>query len=384
MDLDFHPLANLIPEMQTQEFEALRQDIAEKGLQMPIVLLDGQILDGRHRYRAVMELRESGSAVEPRFVPYEGNDPAGFVYSVNVPRRHLDVTQRACIGLKLKEYFQGETKQGARTDLQEAKSTSDNPTGSSAKPASRESRTRAAGMVNVSASVIDKVARVERESPALFEAMESGAVTVWEAERELNRADRIERIVAVSEAAPLESLGARYPVIYCDPPWRYEHVKTESRAIENQYPTMTLDDICGMNIEAISTPDCIIFMWTTSPKLLESFRVLEAWGFTYRTCAVWDKEKIGMGYYFRQQHEILLVATKGSIPTPVPENRPSSVIRIARAEHSAKPFEVAAIIEKMYPELPKIELFCRTPRDGWAAWGNQVGGTDENTDTCAA
>jgi N6-adenosine-specific RNA methylase IME4 len=113
-------------------------------------------------------------------------------------------------------------------------------------------------------------------------------------------------------------------------------------------------------------------MWATSPKLAEAFEVLDAWGFSYRTCAVWDKQKIGMGYYFRQQHELLLVAVRGTPPTPLPANRPASIFSYPRGEHSSKPHEVYEVIEAMYPELPKLEMFCRTPRAGWGAWGNQA------------
>ena len=164
----------------------------------------------------------------------------------------------------------------------------------------------------------------------------------------------------------------KYAVIYADPPWRYEHVKTESRAIENQYPTMDLNDVCALPVSEICADDCTIFLWTTSPKLEEAFQVLKAWGFNYRTCAVWDKEKIGMGYYFRQQHELLLVATRGSPQTPEPSERVSSIIRAPRAAHSLKPETIYELLESMYPEVPRIELFCRKPRQGWAAWGNEI------------
>jgi len=159
-----------------------------------------------------------------------------------------------------------------------------------------------------------------------------------------------------------------YSLIYADPPWRYDYTKAESRAIENQYPTMTLDEICELDIPASN--DCVLFMWATSPKLQESFDVLRAWGFTYKTCAVWDKEIIGMGYYFRQQHELLLVATKGQPGTPDESARISSVIKSRREKHSKKPDLVYEVLEGMYPDMNKIELFARNERSGWDGWGN--------------
>lgn len=183
--------------------------------------------------------------------------------------------------------------------------------------------------------------------------------------REGERAQRTER----QHVAPPEG---KFSLIYADPPWRYEHVRTESRAIENQYPTMDLDEICALPIPDVAHDDCVLFLWATSPKLWESMRVIDAWGFTYRTCAVWDKQKIGMGYYFRQRHELLLVAAKGALPVPEASERVSSVIVAPRAEHSRKPDVVYELIEAMYPDTTKIELFCRRPREGWSAWGNEV------------
>ncbi len=202
--------------------------------------------------------------------------------------------------------------------------------------------------------------------------VESGALKSTAIVGELNRSERTTNLAAISAGAtPLTGALGRFPVIYADPPWRYEHVETESRAIENQYPTMSLDDICAMPVADIATPDAVLFLWVTSPKLEEGMRVVREWGFTYRTSMVWIKDKIGMGYYARQRHEFLLIATRGAPPTPRPADRPDSVIESQRVEHSAKPLSVAATIERMYPEFKRIELFCRSPRENWTAWGNQ-------------
>lgn len=189
--------------------------------------------------------------------------------------------------------------------------------------------------------------------------------------KDQNRKDRTEKIDEISTGNTEIGTGKTYPVIYADPPWQYGFSKSDSRKIENQYPTMTLDEICDLEVPA--SDDAILFLWTTSPKLEDSFKVVNAWGFEYKTCAVWDKQKIGMGYYFRQQHEILLVCKKGDIPAPDPANRPGSVFSFKRDKHSAKPHEVAEMIEAMYPEFSKLEIFCRSPRDGWDVWGNQSG-----------
>src|SRR5262249_4199661 len=139
------------------------------------------------------------------------------------------------------------------------------------------------------------------------------------------------------------------------------------------YPTLALEEICALPVAQLAMENALLFLWVPPPKLEEAFRVIAAWGFDYRTGIVWVKQSIGMGNYVRQRCEHLLIARRGEFPTPEPAQRPDSVIEAPRREHSRKPDEAYALIEQMYPELPKIELFARSARPKWAAWGNQVG-----------
>jgi N6-adenosine-specific RNA methylase IME4 len=168
----------------------------------------------------------------------------------------------------------------------------------------------------------------------------------------------------------------RFVILYADPPWQYENppMGGTNRSIENHYPTMTLEAICALQVPAIAHEDSLLFMWATSPKLYECMKVLDAWGFEYRTDMVWVKDQIGMGYHVRGQHESLLIAKRGELPPPAVENRPSSVIESPRLEHSAKPPITYDLIDRMYPGVRKIELFGRAPepREHWTAWGNQA------------
>ena len=187
------------------------------------------------------------------------------------------------------------------------------------------------------------------------------------------REERLDNLAEIAKGNDELDTSVRYPVIYADPPWRYENppIGGSNRSIENHYPTMTLDEICAMPVKELATDDAMLYMWATAPKLIECLEVVKAWGFEYRTNMIWDKEKIGMGYHARNQHEILLICKRGEIPPPEAGTQPSSVYREARGKHSEKPMFFYEMIEGAYPGLPKIELFCRTPRDGWAVWGNQ-------------
>ena len=176
-----------------------------------------------------------------------------------------------------------------------------------------------------------------------------------------------------AEPPPAPDLPAEtYSVIYADPPWRYDHSETTARDIENQYPTMTLDEIKALPVTDIAAPDCVLFLWATSPKLAECLEVVAAWGFLYRTCAVWVKDKIGMGYYFRQRHELLLVATRGKPGVPAVVDRADSVIEFPRLAHSEKPEMARVLIEDMYPHHRRIELFARSKHENWETWGNEA------------
>jgi len=394
-----HPAATLFPMMDAEALAALADDIREHGQREPVILFHGAVLDGRNRLRAC-EL----AGVEPRFESRDdiGDSPAAFVLSLNLLRRHLDESQRAMVGARAKPLFEAEASARQRGGQGGILLPANLPGATGTRGEARE---HAAAQVSVSPRSVEHASKVlAHGAPALVAAVDRGEVAVSTAaeiaralpvaeqtelvargEKEILRASkeirarraeerRDERMETLATIATgnrgLDGVGT-FPVIFADPPWRYDYAETDNRAIENQYPTMAIEDICALPVASIATDDCVLFLWATSPKLIEALDVVKAWGFTYKTCMVWAKDKIGMGYYARQQHELLLIATRGAPPTPAPADRPSSVITAARGEHSAKPDEFYAVIERMYPTLPKIELFCRSPRDGWSAWGNQ-------------
>jgi N6-adenosine-specific RNA methylase IME4 len=189
----------------------------------------------------------------------------------------------------------------------------------------------------------------------------------------------IAREAAIGRTTAIEFNAAalgKFAVLYADPPWRYENppMGGGNRSIENHYPTMELEQICALPVGDIAHDDSVLYMWATVPKLAECMQVLDAWGFLYRTCAAWDKVDIGMGYYFRNQHELLLVGKRGELPPPTAGTQPSSLYSEKVGEHSAKPLHYYDMLDDMYPGIRKIELFGRAPEDRalWSTWGNQA------------
>lgn len=187
---------------------------------------------------------------------------------------------------------------------------------------------------------------------------------------------REEKEKALAEKTITDSLAAetqRFGVIYADPPWSFKTYSENGmdRSADNHYPTMSVEEIAAMNVPASS--DCVLYLWATVPMLPEALDVMNAWGFTYKSQIVWVKDKIGTGYWTRNQHEILLIGVKGNIPAPALGSQPSSVITAPLGRHSEKPAVFAEMIEGLFPSMPKAELFCRTPRDGWTVFGNESG-----------
>lgn len=162
----------------------------------------------------------------------------------------------------------------------------------------------------------------------------------------------------------------KYDIIYADPPWRYSFSKSKNRKIENQYPTMTTEQICNLPIP--SNENSVLYLWATAPKLVDALKVMAAWGFEYKTHAVWDKQTIGMGFWFRGQHELLLVGVRGKFSPPPSEYRVSSVFKEKKTKHSKKPLWYLEYLNAAFPHNTRIELFARECADGWDCWGNEV------------
>jgi N6-adenosine-specific RNA methylase IME4 len=167
----------------------------------------------------------------------------------------------------------------------------------------------------------------------------------------------------------------KYGVILADPGWQFETWGEETgqdRAAANHYLVQTTAEIRAIPVAKIAADDCVLYLWATVPMLHDALDVMAAWEFEYVSSMVWVKTRIGTGYWARNQHELLLIGTKGkpAMPTQI---APSSVIVADRGAHSEKPVEFIEMIEKSYPDLPKIELNRRGPaRPGWDAHGNEA------------
>jgi Transcriptional activator, adenine-specific DNA methyltransferase len=166
-----------------------------------------------------------------------------------------------------------------------------------------------------------------------------------------------------------------FDVIYADPPWEIGQ-KGNYGAI-NHYDLMPLDRIKQLPVASFCKENAACFLWVTNALLREGLDVLKAWGFTYRGPFYWVKTQLGLGQYFRNASETLLLGTKGRMPVEF-RAQPNWAF-MPRQEHSHKPEEMYAIIERLYPQRDYLELFCRKrPSNlGWYIWGLEAeGGSD--------
>jgi N6-adenosine-specific RNA methylase IME4 len=190
---------------------------------------------------------------------------------------------------------------------------------------------------------------------------------VKKARRQRRMKDLAEKIAAL----PVK----KYPVVYADPEWQWEawsEKGIDSTSADNHYPTSPLKAIKARDVPSICADDCVLFLWATAPMLPQALEVMDAWGFNYVSNFVWVKDKAGTGYWSRNQHEHLLIGTKGNLPAPLEGTQWRSVIEAKRGKHSEKPETVYDLIESYYPGLPKIELNARKAREGWDRWGNEA------------
>jgi N6-adenosine-specific RNA methylase IME4/ParB-like chromosome segregation protein Spo0J len=369
--LPYHPLAELFPILEGEDFAALVADVKAHGLRSAIVLYENKILDGRNRYRACIE-----AGVEPRFVTFKGADPLAYVLSKNLHRRHLTESQRAMIAARL-----ADMKQGERTDLEPSANLP------------KVDQASAAEKLNVSTRSVGSAAKVLRTgTKVVADAVASGRVPVSVAAKIADLPSVVQdKIIAdprpdiaikkAVRAKKEQALGAKqvalptkkYGVIVADPKWRFEPYSRETgmdRAADNHFCTSPLEVIRSRDVASIAAPDCVLFLWATAPMLPQALEVMAAWGFEYRTNLVWSKDKAGTGYWYRNRHELLLVGVRGNIPAPAMGEQWDSVIEAQVSEHSAKPEIFLKMIEGYFPTLPKIELNRRGPaREGWDAWG---------------
>ena len=352
-------------------FQDLLESIKEIGILQPLhVTADGRIVSGHRRWRAARVARQDGVRV---LIPVIRESYAS----------QLDECQAIIefnrYRIKTGQQLYNEGKALKEIEMKGARQRQSTSTGG-AIPQLMENFPQAEGTTrDIIAQSIglgsgrqwDKLEYVAEHKPQLLSEIKPDGISIHraydETKREVNQA-------AIKPALDLPS--GVFQVFYMDPPWKYDNSGLGGSA-ESHYRTRTVDEMLAelheLDFTSRMALDCVLFLWATNPLLPEALSLMGKLGFVYKTNLTWVKNKPTygkLGFYVYGQHELLLIATRGSM---LPEGKkPASIIYAAVKDHSRKPEEAYTIIDRMYPNTRKCELFGRKKHAGWEVWGDQV------------
>ncbi len=337
------------------DLRPLADSISEVGLLHPIVVTpEGLLIAGQRRLEACRLL----GWVEVAVTVVDLNEAARGEAHENLVRKDLLPSEivalkRAIEPLERKDARQ---RQGSRADLCLPATVAE---------CQGDARDKIARYLGVGRTTIE---RAEAVVDAAEQEPEEYGYLVEQMDRSGKVAGAYRRLEVLKqarelEAAPQELPDGPFQVIVADPPWRYE------TGNDLPYPTMAIEDIKALPVEAIAADDATLWLWTTNAHLRVAFEVVEAWGFVYKTLLTWVKDRMGTGEWLRGQTEHCLLATRGK---PVfLHGHHTTVLEAARREHSRKPEEFYALVEATCPGN-KVELFSRQHRHSWEVHGNNT------------
>jgi N6-adenosine-specific RNA methylase IME4/ParB-like chromosome segregation protein Spo0J len=383
--------------------EKLTESIDSQGLLQPIVVQPDEnhdtykLIAGRHRLEAMKRLKQddiSATILEG----ISALDAESAELMENLIRQDLTATQKSLHFARLMEIAEIKFKmksgrQSVENDssLKLCDETVSGNRANSAIAVARDTN-RSAGAVERDARRVKSIADIAQvvetslDSGVELDALAQLSPDVQtdlikraaagenvSARTELKKQKRAEKERELGQKQQAFPTG-KYSVIYADPPWAFKTFSDagKDKSPEMHYPTLQIEDIMDLPVGDLAEKNSVLFMWATAPMLPEAIDVMKVWGFTYKSQFVWVKDRIGTGYWCRNQHELLLIGTRGQVMAPAPGSQFPSVVSEPVAEHSKKPEAFYRIIEHYFPNVSKVELFARNGRPGWQAWGNQA------------
>jgi N6-adenosine-specific RNA methylase IME4/ribosomal protein S14 len=351
------------------DIDALAKSISQHGLLHPIVIDENNTLvAGGRRLEAVQRLGWQ----DVRVTVVNIADIARGEFAENMDRKDFTLSEAVAIkrALEPAEKAAAKERHGTRTDKHLGKL----PTGSPGRAADK-----AAAATGMARRTLDK-------AQAIVDAAEAEPERFGKLKEDMDRTGRVSGVyrrlkiarqaeTIRAEAPPLPGRGP-YRVIVADPPWPYDDRQEDaSHRGTTPYPSMSIAQICALDVASIAAPDCILWLWTTNYHMRNAFVVLDAWGFEHRTILTWVKDKMGVGDWLRGQTEHVLMAGRGS-PTITLTNQ-TTVLKAPAWAHSQKPEEFYKLVEMLCPAARYAYLFSRNKRDGWDCHGDEVPKTED-------
>lgn len=371
---------NIFPEIQGEDYERLKFDIESNGFDptQPIWVFQGAIIDGWNRQRACID-----TGISAIYKQFQGSEMEAFNFVMRTnKRRNLTSSQWACIAVEeedivnaIKEHVEQERrrKQAENFKNRYTKSLASDKKLSEAKNEhATKTHTKIAQAFNTNRTYVNNAKKLREENEEAFQQIKGGVKTFSEWKREQKQKEReayIEQQKRDIAESNLPEIKSKFDLLVFDPPWPYgREYDPDSSRVANPYPEMSIQQI--KEIEVPGKDSSIMFLWTTHQFLRDAFDILEDWGYIYKATMVWNKEKIGMGYWLRMQCEFCLLAVKGKPIWDITDWR--DIFSEPRRQHSRKPDSFFNQIDKYFPYASKLEYFSREQREGWSVYGNET------------
>lgn len=393
----------LIPPLSDEEFKQLEENILRDGIQDPLKVWNGILIDGHNRYKIAAKHDLPFSTTEINF--NNRNDAIIWIIKNQFGRRNLSAYDRAILALKLKPVIAAKAKEnslanlkqnqiensdtqifGGRENISESETpeittpfevpfSTELPKPVKTPKHAQETNQQIAQMAGLSHETIRKVEKVEQSAtPEIKQALKSGDMSINTAYKEVKKAERKEEIkkqVEEIEQNAIENPDGLFDVIVIDPPWAYGdghlyHV--DGWRVSAPYPEMSQEDLKAIELPAAE--NCVLCIWTTNQFIWDAKELMDAWGFKYRFMFIWNKQQMGIGRRIRMQCEFCLVGLKGD-PVFKDVHNIRDIIEEPRREHSRKPEKFYEIIDAMFAGR-KLDYFSREQREGWATYGNDT------------
>ena len=346
-DLSRHDLSAVFGDIPEDEYNALLTDIKENGINDPnIITCEGLILDGWHRYKIAKTLEIIDQLI---FTELPENEPLDkYVLSQNLHRRHLTPSQRAQISVEINEWVETGTNRYTIEDSQNEEA--------------RKTNKQLAEEAGVSERAISDAKKVKKETGRSDEVIkgEKSASAVLKEEKDKvestdEQAKQKEQVKLDEEAAKqgvsVDVDRKKYSIVYANLRWDSETVDLLSLkpSYEPLYMKADMDKSIAKN--------AVLYLWAPAWKIPEAISVMEQWGFDYRTNIIWiNKGNYIIDNFLKQDHEMLLLGTKGNGIPIEPEAPVPSVIDLEVERVDAKPEAVVDMLKHLYKDKNMLYL----------------------------